>query len=264
MTFLISKILGALTSPGTVLLLCCVIGLFLTRGRRPSRIGRGLLVFGVGGFVVALVLPVDQWALMPLEDRFPQVAQPPAHVDGIIVLGGAVVPEMTAERGIPTLNDAAERMTEGVALALRYPNAKLVFTGGQGALIPGAAREADVARALFISLGIPADRLVLERDSRTTYENAVFTKALVNPQPGQTWILVTSAWHMPRSVGIFRAIGWQVLPWPVSYKSSHRLLQWLPVSLGIHLTQLDEASHEWIGLIAYRLMGRTDALFPGP
>jgi uncharacterized SAM-binding protein YcdF (DUF218 family) len=262
--FVLGKLVGMLASPGTLLLLCCVAGLFLTRRRRPSPFGRFLLWLGIGGFVVVLLLPVDQWALLPLEDRFPQVAQPPEHVDGIIVLGGAVMPEMTADRGIPSLDDAAERMTAAVALARRYPTARLVFTGGQGALIPGAVMEADVARELLLSLGVPPDQLTMERNSRTTYDNAVMTKALVHPQPGQTWILITSAWHMPRSVGLFRAADWPVLPWPVGYKSSHDLLLWLPSTLANHLGLLDTAAHEWIGLVAYRLLGRTDALFPGP
>jgi uncharacterized SAM-binding protein YcdF (DUF218 family) len=263
MIFVLSQVVGALTLVGTVLLLFCVAGLVLTR-RRGSRIGRPLLTIGVVGFAVVWLLPVDQWALLPLEDRFPQVTSPPSHVDGIIVLGGAVMPDLTADRGIPSLNDAAERMTTGAALALRYPTAQLVFTGGRGSLVPGEMTEADTARALFVSLGIPPARLTMENESRTTYENAVMTKALVRPQPGQTWILVTSAAHMPRSVGLFRAAGWPVLPWPVGYKSGHGLTLWLPFSLGKHLVQLDEAMHEWIGLAAYRVMGRIGTLFPGP
>jgi uncharacterized SAM-binding protein YcdF (DUF218 family) len=263
-TFVIGKFVGLLTSAGTLLLLCCLAGLWLTRHRRRSSFGRALLWIGIGGFVVVVLLPVDQWALLPLEDRFPQVTQPPAHVDGIIVLGGAVMPDLAADRGIPALDDAAERMTTAVALALRYPTARLVFTGGSGALVPGETTEADVARTLFTSLGIAPERLTMENASRTTFENAVMTRALLQPQPGQTWILVTSAVHMPRGVGVFRAVGWQVLPWPVGFKSGHSLRLWLPGGLGERLVLLDEAMHEWIGLVAYRLMGRTDALLPGP
>ncbi|MBN9562430.1 MAG: YdcF family protein [Alphaproteobacteria bacterium] len=263
MIFLLSKFAGVLLRPSTLLLLCCVVGLALSwRGR--SRLGRGLLLAGVGGFVLVLLLPIDQWALLPLEDRFPQIANPPAHVDGIIVLGGAVEPDITADRGIPSLNGNAERMTEGVTLARRYPNAKLVFTGGRGAVISGSLMEADVARMLFTDLGVAPDRLVMERRSRTTWENAVFTKELVHPKPGETWILVTSADHVARGVGAFRAVGWDVIGWPVGYKSGHSLLLWLPSSLGGSLSQLDEAVHEWVGLVAYWAMGRSSALFPAP
>ena len=263
MIFLLSKLAGVLVRPSTLLLLCCVVGLALSwRGR--SRLGRSLLLVGVGGFVAVLLLPLDQWALLPLEDRFPQVANPPAHVDGIVVLGGAVEPDITADRGIPSLNGAAERMTEAVTLARRYKEAKLVFTGGRGAVTPGRETEADVARALFIDLGVAPDRLVMERDSRTTWENAVFTRALVHPKPGETWILVTSADHVARGVGAFRAAGWDVIGWPVGYKSGHDLILWLPTSLGQRPGQLDEAVHEWAGLVAYWAMGRSSALFPAP
>lgn len=263
MIFLLSKLVGLLVRPSTILLLCCVVGLALSwRGR--NRLGRWLLLVGVGGFVAVLLLPLDQWALLPLEDRFPQVANPPAHVDGIVVLGGAMEPDITADRRIPSLNGAAERMTEGVTLARRYPNAKLVFTGGRGAVTPGRETEADAARALFIDLGVAPDRLVMESASRTTWDNAVFTRALVHPQPGEVWILVTSADHMARGVGAFRAVGWKVIGWPVGYKSGHDLILWLPTSLGHRLGQLDEAVHEWAGLVAYWAMGRSSALFPGP
>lgn len=263
MIFLLSKLAGVLVLPSTLLLLCCVAGLTLSwRGR--SVLGRRLLLAGVGGFVTVLLLPVGDWALLPLEDRFPQVSDPPAHVDGIVVLGGAMEADMTADRGIPSLNGAAERMTEAVALSRRYPDAKLVFTGGTGALLPGRATEAAAARRLFIDLGVAPGRLVIESVSRTTWENAVFTKALVRPSPGETWILVTSADHVARGVGAFRAAGFPVLGWPVGYKSGHSLRLWLPSSLGHHLDQLDHAAHEWAGLAGYWLVGHSSALFPAP
>lgn len=254
MIFVLSKLAGLLLRPSTLLLLCCVAGL------APRR--RRFLLIGVGGFVAVLLLPLDQWALLPLEDRFARPPEPPARIDGVIVLGGAVDRDLTADRGIPALNGAAERMTEAIALARRYPEAKLVFTGGQGALFPGAVTEADVARALWASLGVPTDRLVLESGSRTTWENAMMTKRLVQPAPGQTWLLVTSADHMARGVGAFRAVGWPVVAWPVGYKSGWSLRLWLPSSLGGRLSQLDEATHEWIGLLVYWLLGRSSAPFP--
>ncbi len=255
MLFLLSKIAGLLLRPSTLLLLCCVAGLLLRR--------RALLRVGVWGFVAVLLLPLDQVLLLPLEDRFPRPA-PPAHVDGIVVLGGAVEPEMTLVRGIPSLNSQAERMTEAVALARRYPAAPVVFTGGSAALFPDAATEADTARALFLSLGLAPERLVMESGSRTTWENAALTRALVQPKPGQTWLLVTSADHVARGVGAFRAVGWDVLGWPVDYKSGMAWRLWLPTSLGGRLGLLDEAAHEWVGLAVYRALGHASALFPAP
>ncbi len=254
--FILSKIAGLLLRPSTLLLLCCLGGLAARR--------RWLLLIGVGGFVVVLLLPLDQWALLPLEDRFPQVTEWPARIDGIVVLGGAVDAQLSADRGRPSLTSAAERMTEAVILARRYPDARLVFTGGQGALFPGQVGEADEAVKLFMDLGIARDRLVMEGASRTTYENAIMTKRIVQPGPGETWVLITSADHVARGIGAFRAVGWDMLAWPVGYKSGHDWRLWLPSSLGSRLGGLDEAAHEWVGLVAYWALGHSSALFPGP
>ncbi len=263
MLFVLAKILGVLASPGNILLLVCVAGLLLCAFHR-RRWGLRALHAGVGGFVLIAVLPIDRWTVEPLEDRFPQIIAPPAHVDGIIVLGGAVDTERTEDRGIPALNWAAERMTAFAGLARRYPEAKLVFTGGSGALRPGSLKETDVARALFTELGMDQTRMIYEDQSRTTYENAILTRRLVNPKLGEVWILVTSANHMPRSVGVFRRVGWEVLPWPVAFKTPPKrgVSAFGPLVGRLNVVEL--AFHEWVGLLIYYLTGRTDSLFPGP
>ncbi len=263
MLFVIAKIFDIVVRPGEILLLFCVAGTLLcTFGR--SRWGLRALYVGVGGFVLIAVLPIDRWMIEPLEDRFPQVIAPPAHVDGIIVLGGAVDTERTADRGIPSLNWAAERMTAFVGLARRYPQARLVYTGGSGELVPGSLKETDVARALFTDLGVDQTRMIYEDQSRTTFENAEFSRRLVKPKPGEVWILVTSANHMPRSVGVFRHVGWDVLPWPVAFKTppARSIAAFGPFTG--HLNVVELAFHEWVGLLAYYVTGRTDTLFPGP
>lgn len=210
--------------------------------------------------LVVAVLPVADWALAPLENRFPPPRDLPAHIDGIIALGGAIDAELTKAHGMPSLNEHAERMTSFVALARRYPDAKLVFSAGSASIFPGHPTEAEGARMLFQELGLDPARVIFENESRNTYENAIFSKALAKPQPGENWILVTSAGHMPRAVGIFRQAGWPVIPWPVAYKTGEPF----NISLAGHFDHLDFAVHEWIGLVAYRLLGRTDALFPAP
>jgi uncharacterized SAM-binding protein YcdF (DUF218 family) len=263
MFYVISQLLGMVLRPSTFLLLLSLGGLVLCWVGWRSW-GRRALTVGILAMAMVELLPVGGWALRPLENRFPPVADPPAHVDGIIVLGGALSPRRMRAHGIPSLNWAAERMTAAVGLALRYPTARLVFTGGLGVGDTHPTTEADVARALFTQLGLPPDRAIYESKSRTTYENAVLSRKLVDPKPGETWILVTSASHMPRSVGAFRRAGWPVLAWPVGYKSIPELeLSVLP-PFGEELEELDLAAHEWGGLLGYYLTGRTDALFPGP
>ena len=263
MTFLLSKLLWALLRPGTLLLVLAWAGLILAWLSR-LRLGHALIAVALSGYLAILVLPIDQWLLMPLEERFALPDPPPARVDGIIVLGGVIDSALSADRGMPVLTASAERITDAVILAKRHPDAKIVFTGGNGDLMPISPTEADYAKTLLAALGVDPARIVTEGASRNTVENAVFTRDIVHPAPGQTWLLVTSASHMPRSVGIFRRAGWPVTPWPVGYKSGRSMEVQYTRQFGDKIAQLDWAVHEWVGLVAYRLLGRTDALFPAP
>lgn len=151
------------------------------------------------------------------------------------------------------------------ALARRYPNARIVFTGGNANLISTEAKEADYSAPILENLGIARERLIVERNSRNTYENAMFTKELVVPKPGERWLLVTSAFHMPRSVGIFRKAGFDVEAYPVDWRMGGREDLLTFTNMGIDgIMRTDIAVREWIGLVAYRLMGRTGELLPGP
>lgn len=263
MTFLLSKFVGGLLAPGTLLLIALALAFVLHR-RRPflsrSLLGLALL------FVAALsLMPIGRWLILPLETRFPPPSQlHPAYVDGIIVLGGAINAEDAWLTGQPALNDAADRITAFVALSRQYPDARLVWTGGSASVWGGEARysEAVAAERLLTSLGVAPGRMTYERESRNTWENAVLSKRLVNPQPGQTWLLVTSAWHMPRSVGIFRRVGWTVLPWPVDYLGNDPGA-WGKFEAYREFYTVHFALKEWIGLVSYRLLGRTDQLLPG-
>jgi len=261
--FIASKILWMLAAPSTVLLLLAWLGVILLL-RRNRGAGFACLFISLGVFSLIALFPVGPLLMGPLENRFPTVTTLPANVTGIIVLGGAVKPDISQARGIPSLNGDAERMTALAYLARQYPNARLAFTGGNGALVHGTMAEADVAREIFTELGVDQSRIVYEGQSRNTYENVLDLKALVHPQPGQNWLLITSAWHMPRSVGLFRHAGWPVLPYPVAYKTAPNLLTALQGSFPDRLGMVDLATHEWVGLTAYWLLGRTSALFPAP
>jgi uncharacterized SAM-binding protein YcdF (DUF218 family) len=259
MFFVAAKLLTHLERPGDLLVLLLAIGallIWLPRWRRAGIV----LVSGVAfAFLLVALLPLAAWVRAPLENRFPRPALP-SHVDGIAVLGGAVDPKTSARRGIPSLNADAERMTEFVRLAKLYPRARLLFSGGSSSLTVDPARsEAGVARLFFRRQGLDIRRVTFEARSRDTYENALFSKRLVRPSPGEVWLLVATAEDVPRIVGIFHKLGWPILPVPVAYKTDSRQFDF---AQNLHL--LDEAMHEWLGLVAYRLAGRTDALFPSP
>lgn len=265
MSFILSKILWGIAHPGNALALLLVGGVLLLFSRRDTRrrSGRRIVTAVAIAFLALTVLPAGPLAIRPLEERFPKPTLP-ARVDGIIVLGGAVNPEISAERHEPALSDAAERVLAMVELGRRYPDARMVFTGGSGLLLAGPYREGEAMRAALDQVGFDSGRVLIENESRNTWENALFSRAAVQPQSGETWILVTSAWHMPRAVGIFRRVGWGVLPYPVDYRSRPGLRPWLIFDLEGNLNTLGWAVREWIGLVAYHLMDRTDTLFPAP
>lgn len=266
MFFALSKLLWVVTEPVSVLLVLVLVGTLLAgRMGRAARAGRRLAVGAAAILLACHVLPVGLVLLRPLEDRFPP---PPADLPaptGIVVLGGSTDEAVTVARGAVTVSTAATRVTEAVALARRFPAARLVFSGGSGALMPPGSTEADDTRRLWIALGVAPERITIEARSRNTDENARFTKALIQPQPGDTWLLVTSAFHMPRAAGLFRADGFPIIPYPVDYRTTGTGADWLSsTDLSMNLQRLDFAIHEWIGLAAYRLSGKIDTLLPGP
>jgi uncharacterized SAM-binding protein YcdF (DUF218 family) len=261
--FVLSKLAWLLVSPDAVLLILVAVATALLWTRR-WRTGRAILLGAVAASLAIATLPIGPWLMRPLENRFPTVRSLPEKVDGIVVLGGAVSPRLTIARGQPALNAAAERMTEFVALARRHPEAKLVYTGGSGSVVYPELKEVPVARQLFASLGVDVGHMVFEDQSRNTYENALFTRNLVKPQPGETWIVVTSAFHMPRAYGCFSRVGWRVVPYPVDYMTRPGYELTLDFDFLGGLNMLALALHEWVGLIAYRVLDHTDALFPSP
>jgi uncharacterized SAM-binding protein YcdF (DUF218 family) len=261
-SFAISKVFWTVAAPGNLLLILLSIGAArsaLTRGRS----GRALTAFAAFTLLAIAVLPIGNVLANILENRFPPPILP-ARIDGVVVLGGAILPATSAARGQPVLGDAAERLTTAASLARRFPNARIVLTGGDGALLPHGFSEARAMGDLLVELGVDPARLVLEAASRTTWENAVLSHGLVRSSAGDTWVLVTSGWHMPRAIGCFRRAGWSVIPYPVVFRTKPRAELVPALRLAENLTLLDLVVKEWIGLIAYRILDRTDALFPVP
>jgi uncharacterized SAM-binding protein YcdF (DUF218 family) len=231
----------------------------------PARsLGRGLVALVVLAGLFAATVPAARHAQLALENRFPPVRELPARVDGAVVLGGMVDPFVTRARGQLALGGAVERLLALAEIGRRYPEAKLVFSGGSGVLGRQDATEAEALRPHLALFGLDPARVVFENRSRNTHGNAVSTRALVQPRPGETWLLVTSAFHMPRAMGAFRHAGWAAVPYPVDYQLEPEP----PPGWGFDflggLGLLRAALHEWTGLVVYRLSDRTDALFPAP
>jgi uncharacterized SAM-binding protein YcdF (DUF218 family) len=264
MFFVLSKILGFFASPSNLVVSLGLFGLLLL----PTRFARGGWWLAAGSLVALATLgfsPIGNALMIPLEQRFPPWDAARGAPDGIIVLGGAISPDVSAARNDPALNEAAERMTAIPELARRYPDARILFSGGSGALIYDEGNEAEFALRLFESLGIPRARILLEDRSRNTVENAVFSKAIAQPKPGERWLLVTSAYHLPRAIGIFRKAEFAVEPYPVDWRTRGVADALRPFpTMGEGLRRTDIAVREWVGLVAYWLTGQSSELFPAP
>jgi uncharacterized SAM-binding protein YcdF (DUF218 family) len=269
MFFYLAKVLWFLLQPSTLIALLIGYGAILI-WTGWARWGRRFVSIGALLLLIAGLSPLGNALILPLEDRFPRtnLDQPPPPA-GFIVLGGAEDRLVGTARKAPTLNEAGERMVETVMLARRYPEAKIAFTGGDAGILYASDSEAVGAQRLLTGMGVAQDRLILEAGARDTYENAVYLKAELDKLgmlgPGKRWVLITSAYHMPRAMASFRRAGFEVEAWPVDYRTRGRADLWRPfdkVSEG--LRRVDVATREWAGLLAYWLAGRSESLFPAP
>ena len=262
MFFYISKVLGTLITPTNFLVLILAFATLLLF-TRWIRFARSILVIAMLLLGGSTFLVTGQSLIAPLENRFPAAPELPRAPDGIILLGGAVDGPLSESRGQVSTFDGAERYFEFIRLMRLYPQARGLISGGLGSISQNGKGEAFHARRLLDELGADLSRITFEEDSRNTHENVVNSKRLVNPQAGSLWIVITSAYHMPRSVGIFQRQRWPVVAWPVDYRSHGPMgsNQWTLFG-GEALNLVDTAIREWIGLVAYFMTDRTVALFP--
>jgi uncharacterized SAM-binding protein YcdF (DUF218 family) len=264
MGYVLSKVFGTLLAPGMLLVTGLAIGVVLLWSKRGWHAGRILLSTLLLGLLILLATPLQPWLTETLENRFPANPPLPERIDGIVILGGAVDPVISRSRQRISLNDAAERLTAGALLAKAHPEAVVVYSGGNADPLHPDPAEAPLAGALLMDLGVSPEHLRIEGESRNSYENALFSQRLVAPSSGENWLLVTSARHMPRAVGIFRRLNWPVIAYPVDYQSGGTM-EWTNVDIPmLRLRLFAQALHEWLGLVFYRLNGWTDHLFPEP
>ncbi len=255
--FIASKTLGMAARIETWALLLMALALWGLWRRRHRLAGWSVAILFTGTLAITL-LPLGDLLLKPLESQFP--ARPDlTSVDGIIVLGGAEQTAAYRDWGGPQFNEAGERLIEGAMLAQRFPQAKLVFAGGSASV----GREEDttdpseMVRDMWIALGIAPDRITLEQNSRNTAENARLTHDLVQPKPGETWVLVTSAFHMPRAYETFTRNGWdQITAWPVDFRSGDLAGLRGIWRLDRNLLGVNLALKEYLGTLAYRITGK--------
>ncbi len=252
MSFVFSKLAWKIISPVVALLLMAAAGM-IARNRWIRRAGAAALA----ALLLAVFLPVGNWLLVPLENRFSPAL--PSRVDGIILLSGDERPSATEARGQAVMGGiSAGRYLAFAALAREYPAAKLAFSGGDNSVLRGdetGAGVTDVAKRTFAALGLEGRNIIYEGKSRTTRENAVLSREALSPAKGENWVLVTSAFHMPRAMAAFVREGWNVYPYPAGYRTSGRFAAGVSGGVASNLEDLTLAAHEYYGLVFYRING---------
>ncbi|MHB2168095.1 YdcF family protein [Alsobacter sp. R-9] len=263
MYFTASKVLWILAAPLNALVLLGLAGLvlLLTRFRRT---GWWLVATCLGGIIVLGTLPVGTLLYRGLEDAVPRWQDDGRPIAGVIVLGGVFDAQTSDYRRQLTFADTGERLTAMATWVRNRPDLPVVFTGGAGNLVGTVPSEGEVLQRFVGELGIAQGRVLFETRSRNTVENALFTRDLLKPRPGDRFVLVTSAAHMPRALGIFRQAGLDVLPWPVDYRSRPLDDGVFSTNLVEGLSRVDLSLREWIGVVAARLLGQTPSLLPRP
>lgn len=264
MFFVLSKFIGFVALPSNLLIEIGIVGVLLLF-TQYRRLASWLVVTSIVLTAVVGWSPLGNILILPLEQRFPPWNSSHGPPDGLVVLGGAITPDVSAARGAVALNEAAERVTAAAELARRYPNARIIYSGGSNAVLAERIPEAPFAVQELQALGVAHDRITAEEQSRNTIENAVFSRLLAQPKPGERWLLITSAYHMPRAMAAFRAADFAVEAYPVDWRTRGPIDAGRPfAALSEGLRRTDEAAHEWIGLLGYWLTGRTKKLFPAP
>jgi uncharacterized SAM-binding protein YcdF (DUF218 family) len=263
MFFILSKTAATLLLPSNFLLILGCIGLALM-ATRFKRGGMRLAVVSLALLPVLGFSPLDAWLSNKLASRFPQWDSSHGAPNGIIVLGGGISAALSRDFGDTVLNLDSGRVVAIAKLARAYPNARFVYSGGDASLQGGGPAEGNYLYPLLDSFGVPRERVILEPRSRNTFENATFTKELVRPKPGERWLLVTSAQHMPRAMGVFQHIGFPVEAYPVAWHTRKRVSLYPSETFSKGLARLDFVTREWIGLVTYRIAGLTGELLPGP
>ena len=252
MFFHASKVFALFLFPFPVFMIIALIALFRMQAGWIRRI-YGLALLGI----LLLSSSFVSGALMaPLEDHYPyRTVAETREADVIVVLAGMITP-LTGHEDRPEFLSAADRILAGEELLRAGRAPRLLISGGSGLMLQTGESEAVILERWLESRGWDADRILIEGGSRNTAENAIETAKILEERGWERVILVTSAFHMPRSMGCFRKAGIDARPFPVDYYR-HKIFagpeSLVPSISGLRLSTI--AFKEYVGLAAYRLRG---------
>jgi len=260
MSFYLSKILWLILSPFNIFIFITLLSIFLyfIKLRRLS-----LIIFLINFVFIALIsfFPIGSYLIYNIEKEYHSNIKPPEKIDGILILGGATIPQLYNEYNQISLNGSSERLVESVFIIKKFDKAKVIFSGGSGIINRPDLGHSQVAKSFYEKIGIEIEKIIFEEESRNTYENIIYSKKIANPKINENWLLITSASHMKRALLIADKSNWKLIPYAVDFKNIKNFKLIPNLKLLKNLNSFHQGSHEWLGLVSYYLMGRTDKVF---
>ena len=260
MSFYLSKIIWLLINPFNIFIFFTLITIliYLLKYRKLS-----IIIFLTNSFFILMIsfLPIGNYLIHQIEKEYHSSTNIPKKIDGIVILGGATNPIMFKEYMQISVNGSAERLIESVHIINKFKNSKVIFSGGSGVVSRPDLGHSQVAKSFFKKMGFKENRIIYEDNSRNTYENIIFSKEIANPKKNENWLLITSASHMKRALLIGSKHNWNLIPYPVDFKTRKKFKLTPNLSLLSNLNSFQEGSHEWLGLTSYYLMNRTNSIF---
>jgi len=259
MSFYLSKFLWLIINPFNILIFLLLVTIFFLFLKKNK-----LMYFFLSLFLIVLVsfgiFPLGKFLIYKLEKNYHNEIILPDKVDGLLILGGATNPFLSDEYNQINLNDSVERLVESITLIKKYTEATIIFTGGSGSIHNPKMDHARIAKQFFVQVGLDTDKMIFENKSRNTYENILYSKNIVKPKKNEKWIVITSAFHMNRAIFIGEKNDWALIPYAVDFFQPKKFKYRPNLSLLNNFNQMQRGSHEWIGLMAYYLMGRTSRI----
>lgn len=260
MSFFVSKFFWILINPFSLFIYLFVISFFLLILKK-YRISKIVFFFSLLYILFISIFPIGKIAFYVLEKEFYEKIIYPKDIHGILILGGAIDPFLSNKHNSVEFNESAERMIESIYLINKYKKAKIIFSGGSGYLNKPSLDHAKIAKIFYKNMNIDISRIHFENKSRNTFENIIFSKKFADPVNNKNWLLITSASHMRRSLLISEKINWKLFPYAVDFKQSKDTSFYPSLSFFSNFNSFQRASHEWLGLISYYMMGRTERIF---
>tara|TARA_Y100000590_G_scaffold394145_1_gene472958 strand:+ start:175 stop:954 length:780 start_codon:yes stop_codon:yes gene_type:complete len=257
--YALSKIIWFFLSPINFIIILFLISFFL-KLFKYNKFSKFFLFLSFLFFLLAGIFPTGHWLLYKLETNYQSKSILPYELDGLLILGGPSSSSLTRIHNQVNFNDGGERLTESVLIIKKYKPKTIIFSGGSS---DGNFENshAYVAKIFFSQMEIDTKKIIFEYKSRNTFENIINSFKIANPNKNEKWLIITSSFHMTRAINIAKKINWNIIPYPVDFKVQNEFNSFRPsIDILNNFNSFNLASHEYIGLISYYLLGRTDKI----